>query len=90
MGNVPPTCASINVMETRAAKRRRLASGPCPICLRPEPSARPVECEHLFHLPCLLQWCSVENSCPVCREFFNHIISPSGVVAVEDNVQVED
>jgi len=92
MGNAPPSAPpSVHfAMETRAAKRRRLNAGHCPICLSPNPAARPVECYHMFHLHCLLQWAAVENTCPVCREFFNHIISPSGPIAIDDSVQVDD
>jgi hypothetical protein len=55
------------------------------------PRARPSVCPHLFHLPCLLQWCTVENSCPVCREFFNHVIPGTGdIIAIDDVVQCED
>jgi hypothetical protein len=75
-------------METRAAKRRRLAADRCPICLQEEPSARPVDCEHMFHLHCLLQWCNEENSCPVCRNFFSYILSLGGVTSVPDVVNV--
>lgn len=78
-------------METRRAASRRIAARVCPICFEPHPHARPVACEHLFHLPCLLEWCRHENSCPVCRAFFNHIVTGTGTcVLVEDAVQYED
>lgn len=78
-------------METRRSSRRRISALACPICLEAHPCARPVVCEHLFHLPCLLEWCAYENSCPVCRTFFNHVVTGTGAaVLVEDAVQCED
>lgn len=63
-----PRVLATSSMETRACRRRRLAAVACPICLEPAPLSRPGECYHMFHLPCLLQWAAIENSCPVCRE----------------------
>jgi len=77
-------------METRRACQRRHAAGECPICLGEHPgapAARPVLCEHLFHLECLLQWAMVENSCPVCRSSFSYIVGPRTPVSVADAVQ---
>ena len=77
-------------METRRACQRRRAAGECPICLGEHPGApvaRPVLCEHLFHLECLLQWAMVENSCPVCRSAFSYIVGPRIPVPVADAVQ---
>ena len=86
--------SSLPRMETRKARSRRQTAGDCPICLGVQPggpSARPVPCNHMFHLECLMQWSMVENTCPVCREFFNHIVSGCGPgIAVADAVQVDD
>ena len=77
-------------METRRSRRRRHAAGECAICLEHHPCARPSVCEHLFHLDCLLQWCAEENSCPVCRTFFNHVLPGTGSpIPVDDAVQYE-
>jgi hypothetical protein len=51
---------------------------------------RPVMCDHLFHLECLLQWTMVENSCPVCRTWFNYIVGMRVPVAVPDAVQLDE
>jgi len=78
-------------METRAALQRRMTASTCPICLDGMPHARPVTCEHMFHLECLLEWSAHENSCPICREFFNHIVPGTGAcIAVDDAVQVDE
>ena len=83
--------APLTHMETRRSARRRVAALACPICFEAHPCARPVVCEHLFHLPCLLEWCAHENSCPVCRAFFNHIVTGTGPpVHVDDAVQCDD
>jgi hypothetical protein len=47
-------------------------------------------CDHLFHLECLLQWTTVENSCPVCRTWFNYIVGTRVPVAVPDAVQLDE
>ena len=78
-------------METRAAKRRRTQAGACPICLEDGPASRPRVCNHMFHVECLLQWAMVENTCPVCREFFNHIMPGNGPgIPIEDAVQYDE
>ena len=77
-------------METRAARARRLDTAICPVCLLEGPRTRLLSCPHLFHLECLLQWCEQENSCPVCREFSNHIIGPQEVLFITDRVQHSD
>lgn len=77
-------------METRAARAKRRALAPCCICGEENNLARPVNCNHHFHLTCLLHWCEYENTCPVCRQFFNHIIcAEHGVLFVPDCVQHE-
>lgn len=95
MGNIqPPVSATVICsapMETRAAAARRHAAGACAICGEQGPTARPYECGHLFHTSCLLHWCQYENSCPVCREFFNYVMcADQGVIHVEDAVQHDD
>jgi len=85
---------SATPVETRLGALRRRNAGECPICLGPlEPRAawvRPALCGHLFHFECLLQWSMVENTCPVCRVWFNHIVGTSRPIAVPDAVQVDD
>ena len=27
-----------------------------------------LECEHLFHKNCIIQWVDIKNDCPICRE----------------------
>ena len=72
-------------METRAAQARRTNAGDCVICLEQWPLARPGVCDHMFHLECLLQWAEIENSCPVCRQFFNHVMPGNGPgIPIED------
>ena len=95
MGNVqplvPPTVVRAAPMETRAAAARRHAAGHCAICGDGSPTARPYECDHLFHSTCLLHWCQYENSCPICRAFFNYVMcSDQGVIRVADIVQHDD
>ena len=78
------------IMETRRSRQRSLACSECPICMGEHPGrpvARPINCDHLFHLECLLQWAMIENSCPVCRRSFNYIVGPRIPVAVVDAVQ---
>jgi anaphase-promoting complex subunit 11 len=29
------------------------------------------DCQHAFHLRCLQQWLSTNNSCPICRRDWN-------------------
>ena len=29
------------------------------------------DCQHVFHLRCLQQWLSTNNSCPICRRDWN-------------------
>ena len=75
-------------VQTRSMAAHRKAQSWCSICGDADPSARPYACTHLFHTQCLLQWCAHENSCPICREFFNFIMcSKTGVLAVDDVVQ---
>lgn len=75
-------------IETRASRKLREGAGTCPICLEEGPTVRPDPCEHMFHLQCLMEWSTRENSCPVCRAFFNHIMP--GAIPVEDAVQVDE
>lgn len=81
-------------VETRAAKARRLMreqATACVICLQPGAAARPSVCCHTFHLECLLQWAMVENTCPVCRAWFNSVLpGEGGSIPVEDSVQEPD
>ena len=78
-------------METRAARRRRERDSVCPICLEPGPDARPYPCDHMCHLQCLLQWATQENSCPVCRTFFNYVMPTDGpAIAIDDAVQIDE
>ena len=45
----------------------------------------------MFHLECLLEWSVRENTCPVCRKFFNHIIPGTGAsIPVPDAVQYDE
>jgi Ring finger domain len=32
-------------------------------------------CTHEFCTPCILQWSRTENSCPLCKQRFTHIVS---------------
>lgn len=94
MGNAP-LVARVHVtgpgmVETRAMRRRRLTCPICPICYDLCPRARPsaCPCEHLYHLQCLLAWAAVENTCPMCRVWFNVVLDGAGsYVRVPDNAQ---
>jgi len=94
MGNAP-LVARVHMMgpgmvETRAMRRRRFACPVCPICYELAPSTRPYECscDHLYHLRCLLAWAAVENTCPMCRAWFNVVLDGAGsYVRVPDNAQ---
>ena len=42
----------------------------CSICLEPLQEGERVltiQCKHLFHYPCIIQWLARTNKCPVCR-----------------------
>ena len=42
----------------------------CSICLEPMEEGERVltiQCKHLFHYPCIIQWLARTNKCPVCR-----------------------
>jgi hypothetical protein len=41
----------------------------CPICLeKPNSPVALSNCQHLYCRECILHWCHVTNTCPVCRE----------------------
>lgn len=42
----------------------------CPICLESYSGEQEVlllECRHIFHKPCSMQWFEKNNHCPMCR-----------------------
>lgn len=42
----------------------------CPICLEayePEQDVLFLECRHIFHKPCSVQWFDKQSHCPMCR-----------------------
>ena len=52
----------------------------CPICFANNTDFKSV-CNHDFHNDCILKWCQIKNSCPLCRA---RIIS--GPIAPAENV----
>lgn len=68
-----------------------MASSPhtCTICLQettPTTYVRAGDCTHRFHLICLRQWATVNNSCPLCKRRFTKMVALGGlrVIRVED------
>lgn len=56
----------------------------CPICLEPISitSCRPVACNHVFCLSCIVQWTKQNSSCPMCRQNYNMIRTDNGVICM--------
>ncbi|KAK9071252.1 hypothetical protein SSX86_009820 [Deinandra increscens subsp. villosa] len=43
--------------------------GVCTVCMEGlySSSCKQAPCGHLYHPPCITQWLSFQNSCPICR-----------------------
>lgn len=50
-----------------------LEKNKCPICLECE-NLVSLECQHEFHQGCIDEWFKQNNTCPLCRFKFDHII----------------
>ena len=61
----------------------------CPICKTVSPNRALTDtCGHEFCFDCLKQWSNEHNSCPVCRQTYNKIITNIGPNGVFDEIPV--
>ncbi|XP_055366020.1 PHD and RING finger domain-containing protein 1-like isoform X2 [Betta splendens] len=72
----------------------RVALDKCYICLSQfdrQPVASVENCQHVFCLDCILQWCQMSNTCPVDRRTFSFIHQrqhPSGAIKKKIKVKL--
>jgi len=58
----------------------------CGICLEEVNSTvnkGSLQCKHEFHLPCISQWSSVTNMCPLCKDRFQFILTEGKKINVQ-------
>jgi hypothetical protein len=50
-------------------KKNKIDVIECPICLidLEEYETIKLECNHVFHISCIEEWCNKDKSCPYCR-----------------------
>jgi hypothetical protein len=68
-------CAQVHELRASSAATAALAAAiraaapqeTCAICLEPVADGTALNCKHVFHSRCILQWAAVGRSCPVCR-----------------------
>lgn len=46
----------------------------CSICLEDSTDCQLNPCSHTFHQTCLLRWCAINPSCPMCRNWVDLFI----------------
>lgn len=39
----------------------------CPICAEQLNDNHTLKCGHIYHKKCIINWCKINNSCPICR-----------------------
>jgi hypothetical protein len=68
-------CARVHELRASSATTATLAAviratipqEICAICLELVGNSTTLNCKHVFHFRCILQWAAVGRSCPVCR-----------------------
>uniref|UniRef100_A0A7C9EJ80 RING-type E3 ubiquitin transferase n=1 Tax=Opuntia streptacantha TaxID=393608 RepID=A0A7C9EJ80_OPUST len=64
-----PTKSETEISRTFESQQLAIEEDACPICLEEYDTENPkmvTNCEHDFHLSCLLEWMERSESCPVC------------------------
>ncbi|CEM24441.1 unnamed protein product [Vitrella brassicaformis CCMP3155] len=64
-------------MEDKAAAGGAQHGHTCPICLQEIPDgeeAYVLDCFHVYHLSCLMNWAERKRSCPVCKRRLSEVV----------------
>ena len=59
--------SSATTATLAAAIRATIPQEICAICLELISNSTTLNCKHVFHFRCILEWAAVSRSCPVCR-----------------------
>jgi len=77
MGPPPLNLISINLIPTVEISEAQVSAKiSCSICIEDfflGEKVKQLECDHLFHVPCIDKWLKQNGSCPVCRKVFNPV-----------------
>jgi hypothetical protein len=48
--------------------------GDCSVCMSPHVNpSRPITCGHTFCYECLISWCRIKITCPICKQVFTRL-----------------
>ena len=65
-------CGRANILVSGSYEKyskcvKKSASVMCSICMEVEGEKIKLDCGHMYHKKCLLEWLKKQKSCPICR-----------------------
>ena len=62
----------------------------CSICLLKMGNVASLQnCSHSFCVECILSWSRISNSCPICRQIYQRLITSNGLLELSKYKKIE-